>query len=130
MKVGKGLFVLGLGMASAAGAAYFFDSRKGKERRRSMQKQLGRAAHVARRVAQDGSRRARTIACSFVKDQASGSSPWPRFAGALGGVLTVYGAGRRGPAGIILRILSLALFSWALANSNGQANPASHRVGN
>jgi len=116
MKAVTGLLLLGLG--TAAGAAYFFDRRKGRERRRSMQEQLEQAARVANRAAQDCSRRARTMTVNVMKQVASGSPPWPRFAGALGSVLTVYSAGRRGPVGTILRVLSLALFAWALVNSN------------
>jgi len=134
MKVAKGLFLLGVGTAAAT---YFFGGRKGKERRRNLRKQLEQASHMTNRVVDDCSRRARTITSSLMKNGASEWYPSPRFAGALGSVLTVYGAGRRGPVGAILRILSLGLFARSLmgrndANSNinersetQKVNPAS-----
>jgi len=121
MKVVKGLFLLGLG--TAAGAAYFFDSRKGRERRRGMRKQLQQVTHVTNGVVEDFSQRAKTITSNFMKNGASGLSPSPRFAGALGSVLTVYSVGRRGPVGTILRVLSLGLFARSLMTSNdGNSN--------
>ena len=121
MKVAKGLFLLGLG--TAAGAAYIFDSRKGRERRHNIRKQFKQIARITNSVVNDCSRRARTIASNVMKNGASGWSPSPRFAGALGSVLTVYSAGRRGPAGTILRLLSLGLFARSLmAPNNGDSN--------
>jgi len=131
MKMVKGLFLVGLG--AAAGAAYFFDGRKGGKRRRSVRKQLEQAAHVTNGVVRDCSRQARTIASNFMKNGTSEWVPSPRLAGALGSMLAVYSSGRRGPAGTILRILSLGLFARALMtsnndNSNIRERPESQKV--
>jgi hypothetical protein len=126
MKVGKGLFLLGLG--TAAGAAYFFNGRKGRERRRSIKKQLEQAAHITNRVVDDCSKRAKTITSSLMKNGASEWYPSPRFAGALGSVLTVYSVGRRGPAGTILRLLSLGLFARSLMGPNDATSNIKERT--
>jgi len=121
MKMVKGLFFVGLG--AAAGAACLFDGRKGGKRLRSARKQLEHASHVTNGVVRDCSRQARTIASNFMKNGTSEWVPSPRLAGALGSVLAVYSSGRRGPAGTILRILSLGLFARALMTSNnGNSN--------
>jgi hypothetical protein len=121
MKVVKGLFLFGLG--AAAGAAYFFDNSKGKDLRRNIKKQWEKVTRVTNSVVEDGGRQAKTIASSFMKSGTSEWIPSPRFAGALGSVLTVYSAGRRGPAGAILRILSLGLFVRSfMALNNGNSN--------
>ena len=118
MKVAKGLFLLGLGIV--AGAAYFFDNRMGKERRRKVRKQLERVACVTNSVVTDCSSRVTTITSNLIKGGPSGWSPSPRFAGALGSVLTVYSVGRRGPGGTILRLLSLGLFARSLMAPNNR----------
>ena len=126
-----GLFLVGLG--AAASAAYFLDGRKGSKRRHNVQKQLEQAANVTNGIVRDCSQQARTIASNFMKNGTSELIPSPRLAGALGSMLAIYSSGRRGPAGTILRILSLGMFARALmtsdnGNSNIKERPESQKV--
>lgn len=124
----KSLLFVGLGAAAgvAAGATYFFDARKGGKRRRYVKSQLDRAAHATNGVVRAYYRKARTIANNFTENGPSEWVPSPQLAGALGSMLAVYSSGRRGPAGTILRFLSLGLFARALMPSN-KGNSGMHQ---
>lgn len=131
----RGLLLLGVG---TAGAYYFLDAKKGEKRRKRLEKQIREAIKVGGSAVQDYSRKykddaarlsrsvnqsavqysqeAKTLASDVVKN-GTGWSPSARLVGALGSALAFYSAGRRGPAGTLLRTLSLGLFTRALISS-------------
>ncbi len=131
----RGLLLIGAG---TAGAFYFLDAKKGEKRRKKLEKQIREAYKAGSNVFQDYSkkykeqatrlsqtlnesavqygREAKQLAGETMKN-GTGWSPSARFVGALGSALAFYGVGRRGPAGTLLRTLSLGLFTKALIAS-------------
>jgi len=116
MKMFQGLFLVGL--SAAAGASYFFDGSEGGKRRRRAGKQLEQAVRATNSVVDNYSGQIRSAVSNLMKKDTSEWVPSPRLAGALGSVLAVYNSGRRGPAGTLLRILTLGLFARAFMTSN------------
>src|SRR5262249_6881236 len=133
------LVLLGLGTA----AVYFLDSKKGKKRRAVFSKNFRNAVDqietycldlaerskpVLKKINEEGmpylqavgrgGQKYATQAGEALKDYASnGGSNWKpsaRMTGAAAGALALYGAGRRGLTGAILRTLSLGFFTRAL----------------
>ncbi|PWT92281.1 MAG: hypothetical protein C5B54_03780 [Acidobacteria bacterium] len=123
--------------AGAAGAVYFFDPDQGEKRRKNFAKQLRSAAKTTSELVEEYSERwgpranelsrvlgeralqyggeAKDVAVDYLKNGTNTKwSPSARVAGALGGALAFYSAGKRGPISAIVRTLSLGLFTRAL----------------
>ena len=136
------LLLLGLGAAGV----YFLDTKKGKKRRASFsknfQKAVGQAegycadlAHRSKPLLKDltergkpyletlsrqGQKYASEAGQSVLNYTRNGGPHWQpsaRLTGATAGALALYGAGRRGVLGAVLRTLSLGFFTRALLAS-------------
>lgn len=138
----KTLLLLSLGAAGY----YFLDSKKGKNRRVHFKKNVKNAFEQAESycsglterskplldelskqgkplltaLGQEGQKYANLVGHSVYDYAKNGSTSWnpsARFTGATAGALALYGAGRRGIFGAILRTLSLGFFTRALLAS-------------
>lgn len=132
MRILKGLFWIGLGTAGV----YFLDPGEGRNRRRRAGEQVRQVFERTRGLGveysrdfrnktnglldslktrgADATRGAGSVATDLVRSGASHLSAPGQLMGALGGAFAIYGAGRRGTAGTLLRTISLGLFTQAL----------------
>jgi hypothetical protein len=136
------LFLMGAGAAGM----YFLDPKKGKKRRtmfskkaktflnqageyctdlaergRPMMEEIGKQAKpVLHTLGAEGQRYANVVGHSvtdYAKNGRTGWNPSARLTGATAGALALYGAGRSGFVGALLRTLSLGFFTRALLAS-------------
>jgi len=136
------LLLIGLGAAGF----YFLDEKKGKKRRANFTKNvrnfldqaeeyclnlaerskpliatLGeRSKPILHSLGEQGQKYASGVGHSvyeYAKNGHTGWSPSARFTGATAGALALYGAGRPGVVGALLRTLSLGFFTRALLAS-------------
>jgi hypothetical protein len=135
----KTLFLMGLGAAGV----YFFDAKKGKKRRSIFTKNLKNAFEQAGSYCSDLADRSKPLikdisqqtkpfvnslnhqsqkyasqighsVYDYAKNGHTGWNPSARLTGATAGALALYGAGRPGFVGALLRTLSLGFFTRAL----------------
>jgi hypothetical protein len=133
------LFLIGLGTA----AVYFLDNKKGKKRRAEFSKNfrnavdqveeycaelVERSKPALKKLSEEGmpylqsigreSQKYATQAGTALRDYSrDGGSKWrpsARMTGAAAGALALYGTGRRGLTGALIRTLSLGFFTRAL----------------
>lgn len=136
------LFLLGLGVAGI----YFLDTKRGKKRRATFSKNFRKAVSQAEDYCADLAERSKPLLKDFsekskpyletigrqsqkyasqageslVNYTRNGGSHWhpsARMTGATAGALALYGAGRPGFLGSLLRTLSLGFFTKALLAS-------------
>lgn len=136
------LFFLGLGVAGV----YFLDAKRGKKRRATFSKNFRKAVNQAEGYCADLAERSKPLLKdltergkpyletlgresqkyatqageSLVNYTRNGGTHWhpsARFTGATAGALALYGAGRPGFLGAVLRTLSLGFFTRALLAS-------------
>jgi hypothetical protein len=136
------LLLLGLGAAGV----YFLDAKKGKKRRTSFSKNFRKAVSQTEEYCADLAQRSKPLlkdltergkpyleslgrqgqkyaseagqsVLNYTKNGGTHWQPSARFTGATAGALALYGAGRQGFVGAVLRTLSLGFFTRALLSS-------------
>jgi gas vesicle protein len=120
-------------VAAGVTTAFLLDQKKGPKRRKLLKKQANRFMHEAAETLQEYSRELKPYWNKYSREFSeeakhlskegiqkvesanhNGWKPSARMLGATGGALAFYGVGRRGLTGMIMRTVSLALFTRAL----------------